>query len=231
MEQVFIANTHGLHFKDFDRELFRIRKMVESEAAALPALAGGLYICSLSSQTVTYKGQLTPEQVMGYFDDLQQPDFSSHMALVHSRFSTNTFPSWERAQPIRMMCHNGEINTLRGNKNWMYSRSGQMSSPLFGEDHPQALVQATSDGFSDSGNFDSVLELLAKGSNRSLPECMMMMIPEAWQDNENLSASKRSFYEYNSCLMEPWDGPAMIAFTDGSSLSLHFVTVSSQASD
>jgi glutamate synthase domain-containing protein 1 len=118
MEQVFIENSKDLLYKDFDRELFRVRKMAELDAASHPDIAGNMYVCSLSSQTVTYKGQLTPEQVFGYFKDLQQSDFASHMALVHSRFSTNTFPSWERAQPIRMMCHNGEINTLRGNKNW-----------------------------------------------------------------------------------------------------------------
>ena len=216
MEQVFIENSKNLHFKDFDRELFRVRKSSELEAATHPDIAGNMYVCSLSSQTVTYKGQLTPEQVLGYFSDLQEADFNSHMALVHSRFSTNTFPSWERAQPIRMMCHNGEINTLRGNKNWMYSRGGLMSSPFFGEDSAQQhLLSSTSDNMSDSGNFDAVLELLAKGSERTLPECVMMMIPEAWQDNASLSSSKRAFYEYNSCLMEPWDGPAMIAFTDG----------------
>ena len=146
---MFIENSKDLLYKDFDRELFRVRKMVELEAETHPDIAGNVYVCSLSSQTVTYKGQLTPEQVQGYFYDLQQDDFASHMALVHSRFSTNTFPSWERAQPIRMMCHNGEINTLRGNKNWMYSREGLMSSPFFGEDSERALLQSTSDNMSD----------------------------------------------------------------------------------
>lgn len=126
MEQIFIENTTNLSVDEFERELFRIRKVSESEAVAHPDIAGNIYVCSLSSQTVTYKGQLTPEQVLGYFWDLQQATFASHMALVHSRFSTNTFPSWERAQPVRMMCHNGEINTLRGNKNWMYSRGGMI---------------------------------------------------------------------------------------------------------
>jgi len=215
MEQVFIENTLKLPFKDFDRELFRIRKYAEFEASSHPEVQNNMYVCSLSSQTITYKGQLTPEQVLGYFTDLQKEDFISHMALVHSRFSTNTFPSWERAQPIRMMCHNGEINTLRGNKNWMFSRGGLITSPLFGDVNEQALLSSTSDNMSDSGNFDAVLELLAKGSKRSIPECMMMMIPEAWQDNTALSETKRAFYEFNSSLMEPWDGPAMIAFTDG----------------
>ena len=214
MLQVFIRNSKMLPFKEFDTELYRIRNLVETESSTHEELQGNIYICSLSSQTVTYKGQLTPEQVLGYYIDLQQDDFISHMALVHSRFSTNTFPSWERAQPIRMMCHNGEINTLRGNKNWMFSREGQMSSPIFGEDYNVSISKGNED-LSDSGNFDKVLELLSKASYRTLPECVMMMIPEAWQDNKSLSDSKRSFYEYNSCLMEPWDGPAMIAFTDG----------------
>lgn len=215
MEQVFIRNTANLPFHDFDRELYRLRKLVQQESFSDSAVEGKMYICSLSSQTITYKGQLTPEQVLGYYKDLQQPDFSSHMALVHSRFSTNTFPSWERAQPIRMMCHNGEINTLRGNKNWMASRGGLMSSTLLGEENDEVLLKSTSDDMSDSGNFDAVLDLLTKGSGRTIPECVMMMIPEAWQDNPSLSNTKRAFYEYNSNLMEPWDGPAMIAFTDG----------------
>ena len=136
------------------------------------------------------------------------------MALVHSRFSTNTFPSWDRAQPVRMMCHNGEINTLRGNKNMATARGGLMDSPYFKDDTAQ-LLPIASDKMSDSGNFDSCLETLVKGSNRTLPETIMMMVPEAWQDNQYLSDTKKSFYEYNSCIMEPWDGPAMIAFTDG----------------
>jgi glutamate synthase domain-containing protein 1 len=214
-EQLFVINERETHpVRAFEQDLMRIRKMAEDEVAAMLGPESGFYINSLTSQHITYKGQLTPEQVSHYFLDLQQPDFVSHLALVHSRFSTNTFPSWERAQPIRMMCHNGEINTLRGNKNWMYSRGGIMESPIY-KDETLHLLPATSDNMSDSGNFDSVLELLTKGSNRTLPEAVMMMIPEAWQDNDNLSETKKSFYEYNSCVMEPWDGPAMVAFTDG----------------
>mmetsp|Transcript_9607 Transcript_9607/g.19340 ORF Transcript_9607/g.19340 Transcript_9607/m.19340 type:complete len:1602 (+) Transcript_9607:111-4916(+) len=213
-EQFFVANNSKYSARDFERELFRVRKMAEEEAAAMLGPESGFYINSLSSQTITYKGQLTPEQVSSYYLDIKDKSFISHLSLVHSRFSTNTFPSWERAQPIRMMCHNGEINTLRGNKNWMFSRGGLMASDYFGNDTHQ-LLPATSDNMSDSGNFDSVLELMAKASERSLPEAVMMMIPEAWQDNPNLSETKKSFYEYNSCLMEPWDGPAMVAFTDG----------------
>ena len=213
-EQIFIVNEKGVPTRNFEQDLMRIRKMAEGETNEMLGPESGFYINSLSSQHITYKGQLTPEQVSQYFLDLKDPTFQSHLALVHSRFSTNTFPSWERAQPIRMMCHNGEINTLRGNKNWMYSRGGIMDSPIYGDETPQ-LLPATSDNMSDSGNFDSVLELLTKGSNRSLPEAVMMMIPEAWQDNDALSDTKKAFYEYNSCVMEPWDGPAMVAFTDG----------------
>ena len=214
-EQLFVTNPNGKFSKrEFEQELLRIRKMSEDEATTMLGPESGFYINSLTWSHITYKGQLTPEQVSQYFLDLQDPTFVSHMALVHSRFSTNTFPSWERAQPIRNMCHNGEINTLRGNKNWMYSRGGMMDSKSFGDDTHQ-LLPATGDHMSDSGNFDSVLELITKASDRSLPEAVMMMIPEAWQDNIHLSDTKKAFYEYNSCVMEPWDGPAMVAFTDG----------------
>jgi glutamate synthase domain-containing protein 1 len=213
-EQLFVTSAPNQTNRQFEQELMLIRKMAEDDVAAILGPESGFYINSLTSHTITYKGQLTPEQVSQYYLDLRDPSFISHMGLVHSRFSTNTFPSWERAQPIRMMCHNGEINTLRGNKNWMYSRGGIMDSPVYGDDTFH-LIPATSDNMSDSGNFDSVLELLTKASNRSLPESVMMMIPEAWQDNDNLSDSKKAFYEYNSCVMEPWDGPAMVAFTDG----------------
>jgi glutamate synthase (NADH) len=215
-EQLFVINPSPATKtnRTFEQDLMRIRKMSEDEVTALLGPESGFYINSLTSSHIVYKGQLTPEQVSQYFKDLQDPAFVSHLALVHSRFSTNTFPSWERAQPIRAMCHNGEINTLRGNKNWMYSRGGIMESPIYGDDTTN-LLPVTSDNMSDSGNFDAVLELLTKGSNRSLPEAVMMMIPEAWQDNDNLSEAKKNFYEYNSCVMEPWDGPAMVAFTDG----------------
>lgn len=213
-EQLFLINPGKYTKRQFEQELMRVRKVAEEEAAAQYGRESGFYINSLTGQTITYKGQLTPEQVSQYYLDLKDPTFISHLSLVHSRFSTNTFPSWERAQPIRMMCHNGEINTLRGNKNWMYSRGGIMNSDYFGNETAQ-LLPATGDHMSDSGNFDSVLELLSKASDRSLPECVMMMIPEAWQDNHNLSETKKAFYEYNSAIMEPWDGPAMVAFTDG----------------
>eukprot|EP00529_Nitzschia_sp_RCC80_P006936 CAMPEP_0113489594 /NCGR_PEP_ID=MMETSP0014_2-20120614/26609_1 /TAXON_ID=2857 /ORGANISM="Nitzschia sp." /LENGTH=1622 /DNA_ID=CAMNT_0000383335 /DNA_START=70 /DNA_END=4934 /DNA_ORIENTATION=- /assembly_acc=CAM_ASM_000159 len=211
-EQIFVTGG-GKDQRAFEQDLLLVRKMGEDEVADMLGPESGFYVNSLCSTHITYKGQLTPEQVSQYYLDLQDKSFETHLALVHSRFSTNTFPSWERAQPIRMMCHNGEINTLRGNKNWMFSRGGIMESPIYGND-TSFLLPATSDNMSDSGNFDSVLELMTKASNRSLPESVMMMIPEAWQDNDNLSDSKKAFYEYNSCVMEPWDGPAMVAFTD-----------------
>lgn len=213
-EQLFVINKDKRPKRTFESDLMKIRKMAEDEVMSMLGPESGFYINSLTTSHIVYKGQLTPAQVSQYFKDLQDPSFVSHLALVHSRFSTNTFPSWERAQPNRMLCHNGEINTLRGNKNWMYSRGGIMESPFF-KDDTSHLLPATSDHMSDSGNFDSLLELITKGSNRTLPEAVMMMIPEAWQDNDNLTETKKNFYEYNSCVMEPWDGPAMIAFTDG----------------
>ena len=160
-----------------------------------------------------YKGMLTPGQLLNFYPDLRAADYTTHLAMVHSRFSTNTFPSWDRAQPNRFMSHNGEINTLRGNENWMRARQGVVASPLFGDDLKKLFPIAEPD-CSDSGVFDNVLEFLLM-TGRSLQESVMMMIPEAWQKNELMPENKRAFYEYHSCLMEPWDGPASIAFTDG----------------
>ena len=171
------------------------------------------YICSLSTKVLIYKGMLTSQQVPLYFDDLRDPDYTSHLAMVHSRFSTNTFPSWDRAQPNRFMSHNGEINTLRGNANWMHARQGVLQSDLFGEDLTR-LFPVIEPECSDSGNFDNALEFLYH-AGRSLPEAVMMMIPEAWQNHHSMSEAKRAFYEYHSALQEPWDGPASISFTDG----------------
>ncbi len=156
---------------------------------------------------------LTPAQVLPYFPDLQDPDFETHLAMVHSRFSTNTFPSWDRAQPLRFMSHNGEINTLRGNKNWMRAREGSAESDLFGDDLKKLFPVIEPNG-SDSGTFDNVLEFMLM-NGRTLQEAIMMMVPEAWQKHETMPEEKRAFYEYFSCMMEPWDGPASIVFTDG----------------
>ncbi len=214
IEQLFVATAEGLPPRAFERELYLISKRASHElrGSELPQ-AKMFYICSLSTKVIVFKGQLMTEQLLPYFPDLADEDYSSHLAMVHSRFSTNTFPSWDRAQPMRFMSHNGEINTLRGNMNWMQARSGVMHSDLFGDDLQQ-LFPVLEPDCSDSGNFDNVLEFLLM-TGRTLQEAVMMMIPEAWQNHESMSASKRAFHEYHSCLMEPWDGPASIAFTDG----------------
>lgn len=214
VEQVMVLNENAsLTSDNFEKELLRLRSVV---TAINEKKHSDFYVCSLSNRTITYKGQLTPEQLFEYYDDLLCDDFASYVALVHSRFSTNTFPSWDRAQPNRIMCHNGEINTLRGNKNWMFARGGTLHSSYFGHKTGD-LLPVCSDLKSDSGNFDAVLEILTKASscNRSLPEGMMMMIPEAWQNDPLIEPHKKDMYKYQSLLMEPWDGPAMMAFTDG----------------
>ena len=195
----------------FERKLYVIRK--RSYNAIRSAGVDNFWYCpSLSCRTMIYKGMLMPEQVGKYFLDLQDPDMDTALALVHSRFSTNTFPSWERSHPYRYIAHNGEINTLRGNINWMNARQPQLESELFGADIKKILPIVNTNG-SDSAMFDNVFELLVMGG-RSLPHAMMM-IPEPWSGHESMSEEKKSFYEYHSCLMEPWDGPASVAFTDG----------------
>ncbi|GAA1858543.1 glutamate synthase large subunit [Myceligenerans crystallogenes] len=189
---------------DLDRRCFRLRKRAENEL--------DLYFASLSSRTVTYKGMLTPFQLEPFFGDLQDPRYATEIALVHSRFSTNTFPSWPLAHPFRLIAHNGEINTVRGNRNWMAAREGQLESELLGDLTQLRPINAP--GASDSASFDEVLELLHL-SGRSLPHAVLMMIPEAWENNTEMDADRRAFYEYNTNLIEPWDGPAACAFTDG----------------
>jgi len=198
----------------FERKLFVIRKRIQNEIRYSGWEAGaGFYLCSLSSRTIIYKGLLMSSQVPLYFPDLKDPSVESALALVHSRFSTNTFPSWERAHPYRYIAHNGEINTLRGNVNWMHARQSLFESDIFGEDIKKVLPVIRSDG-SDSAMFDNCLEFLVL-SGRSLPHAVMMMIPEPWANHESMNEERKAFYEYHSCLMEPWDGPASVAFTDG----------------
>ena len=213
MRQVFIER--GANCADdqaFERKLYVIRKRAHSAIRA--AGVDDFWYCpSLSCRTVIYKGMLMPVQVDEYFPDLRDPDMDTALALVHSRFSTNTFPSWERSHPYRYIAHNGEINTLRGNINWMHARQALLESELFGDDIKKILPIVNTNG-SDSAMFDNVLELLVMGG-RSLPHAMMMMIPEPWGGHESMSDEKKAFYEYHSCLMEPWDGPASVAFTDG----------------
>jgi glutamate synthase (NADPH/NADH) large chain len=212
--QLFIAAV-DVSGDDFERKLYLIRKHATHRLRGDESLIGrkSFYVCSLSSKVIIYKGMLTPDQVPLFYPDLQDRDFESHLAMVHSRFSTNTFPSWDRAQPNRFMSHNGEINTLLGNVNSMNARQGKLESELFGDDL-QKLFPIVEADCSDSGTFDNVLEFLLM-SGRKLQEAVLMMIPEAWQQHPTMDESKRAFYEYHSCLMEPWDGPASIAFTDG----------------
>ena len=202
--------------KVIDRQLFLIRKRATHLIRHRDDLsqAGWFYVCSLSSRVIVYKGQLTSGQVLPYYPDLKDERYVSHLAMVHSRFSTNTFPSWDRAQPLRFMSHNGEINTLRGNANWLTAREGLMASPLFGEGELHKAMPIIEPDLSDSGTFDNCLELLLL-AGRELPEAVMMMIPEAWEQHESMGPGKRAFYEYHANLMEPWDGPASISFTDG----------------
>ncbi|MEM7137554.1 MAG: glutamate synthase large subunit [Myxococcota bacterium] len=215
IEQLFVAAADGLDDDAFERQLYTIRKSAASPLRADPNLeqATMLYACSLSSRTIIYKGMLACEQVLPFYPDLNDPDYETHLAMVHSRFATNTFPSWDRAQPLRCLSHNGEINTLRGNKNAMQARQGVVQSELFG-DALSKLFPVVEPEMSDSGTLDNVLEFLYM-NGRTMPEAAVMMIPEAWQKHEQMPQVKRDFYEYHSCLMEPWDGPASIAFTDG----------------
>ncbi|MGB3515724.1 MAG: glutamate synthase large subunit [Elainellaceae cyanobacterium] len=213
MEQVFIQRHPGLDDDwAFERKLYVIRKRAYV-AIRVAGINAFWYPSSISCRTIVYKGMLMPVQVGQYYPDLQDPDFASALGLVHSRFSTNTFPSWERAHPYRYIAHNGEINTLRGNINWMHARQAMFESDYFGDDLKRVQPLINIEG-SDSTIFDNTLELLAL-TGRSLPHAVMMMIPEPWSGHESMSAEKRAFYEYHSCLMEPWDGPASIAFTDG----------------
>jgi glutamate synthase (ferredoxin) len=213
MRQVFIQRAPELADDEaFERKLYVIRKRTHS-AIRRQQVDPFWYDSSLSCRTIVYKGMLMPVQVGQYYPDLHDPDMESALALVHSRFSTNTFPSWERSHPYRYIAHNGEINTLRGNINWMHARQSLFESELFGDDLKKIPNLINIDG-SDSTIFDNALELLVL-AGRSLPHAVMMMIPEPWTAHESMSDEKKAFYEYHSCLMEPWDGPASIAFTDG----------------
>ncbi|XP_031391679.1 glutamate synthase 1 [NADH], chloroplastic isoform X1 [Punica granatum] len=220
IEQVFLTPSPRSKV-DLERQMYMLRRLsMVAIRAALNLQHGGVrdfYICSLSSRTVVYKGQLKPDQLKEYYyADLGNERFTSYMALVHSRFSTNTFPSWDRAQPMRVLGHNGEINTLRGNVNWMKAREGLLKCQELGlsKNELKKLLPIVDASSSDSGAFDGVLELLVR-AGRSLPEAVMMMIPEAWQNDKNMDPKRKDLYEYFSALMEPWDGPALISFTDG----------------
>lgn len=199
--------------KEFERKLYIIRKLAEKRIIPLSKeLSSDFYIASLSSKTIVYKGMLTPGQLRDFYLDLSDLDFTSALAMVHSRFSTNTFPSWARAHPNRFLVHNGEINTIRGNVNWINAREGKAESPLFPD--IKKVFPVVDDSGSDSAMFDNTLEFLHM-TGRSLPHAIMMMIPEPWERNNLMSREKHDFYEFNSFMMEPWDGPAAMGFTDG----------------
>jgi glutamate synthase (NADPH) large chain len=206
-KQVFIGrNPYLKTVDDFERKLYLIRKRIEKTTTEL-------YFDSLSARTLIYKGMLSAEQMETYFPDLADSRVASALAVVHQRFSTNTFPSWSLAHPFRYISHNGEINTLRGNINWMKAREALFESALFGDD-VKDLLPVIVDGGSDSAMFDNAVEMLVM-TGRSLPHAMMMLIPEAWDGHETMSDEKKAFYEYHSCIMEPWDGPASMVFTNG----------------
>ena len=215
IRQVFLARGKNCPDQDaFERKLSVIRKQIEIAVAKAEELGcGGFYVPSMSSRTLTYKGMLLAGQVGVYYKDLQDPRVVSALALVHQRFSTNTFPTWDLAHPFRMIAHNGEINTLRGNLNWMAARKNSMASETLGEDLAK-VWPLIPEGQSDSACFDNALELLVAGGY-SLAHAVMMLIPEAWSGNPLMDKERRAFYEYHAALMEPWDGPAAVAFTDG----------------
>src|SRR5712691_4614478 len=207
-EQIFVAKDGpgqtGLTGIELERHVYLARKRIEHEA--------GVYAASLSTRTFVYKGMLTAPQLRGFYPDLSDPRAESALCLVHSRFSTNTFPSWPRAHPYRMIAHNGEINTLQGNRNWMRAREALMRSPAI-PGLERAFPIITQAG-SDTASFDECLELLHL-AGRPIWHAVLMMIPEAWENHETMSPEKRAFYRFHAALMEPWDGPASIAFTDG----------------
>ena len=218
MRQCFIgAPNHTDEIRDslsFEQKLYMVRRIVDRRVRAEYKLdRSQYYVASFSCRTIVYKGMLTAEQLTAFYPDLGADDMSSALALIHQRYSTNTFPTWDLAQPFRMIAHNGEINTVRGNQNWMKARQMLMESPVYGK-NLRRMLPIIMEGQSDSATFDTVFELLCM-TGRRLPHAMMMMIPEAWSKNHAMPAELRAFYEYHAAIMEPWDGPAAIAFTDG----------------
>ncbi|HTP85546.1 MAG TPA: glutamate synthase central domain-containing protein, partial [Bryobacteraceae bacterium] len=214
IEQVFVRRPAGMDQGAFERKLYVLQK-TSAAAVAKTSLKEKdfFYIPSFSSRTIVYKGLLLAPQIPRFYKELSDPEVTSAICMVHQRFSTNTFPSWQLAHPYRYVCHNGEINTLRGNMNWMYARQSVLSSPLFGKD-VQKLLPIIAPGGSDSAMLDNAVQLLTLGG-RSLPHVMSMLIPEAWDNAPEMPPDVKAFYEYHASLMEPWDGPAAVAFTDG----------------
>ncbi|MBN7809578.1 glutamate synthase large subunit [Algoriphagus sp. H41] len=218
IEQLFVSHKQGLTGIELERKLYVLRNFATSEInSKVPGVNHSFYFASLSSRTLVYKGQLRTDQVLAFYKDLQNPRIESALAIVHSRFSTNTFPNWRLAQPFRFLSHNGEINTIRGNLNKMKSKEALMKSKFFSEEELAKLMPITNKLNSDSANLDAMVELLTL-SGRSLPHAMMMLVPEAWQDNQVMDRERKAFYKFHASLVEPWDGPAALLFTDGKSV-------------
>lgn len=218
IEQLFVSHKQGLTGLELERKLYVLRNFATSEInTKIPGVNHAFYFASLSSLTLVYKGQLRTDQVLPFYKDLQNPRIESAFAIVHSRFSTNTFPNWRLAQPFRFLSHNGEINTIRGNLNKMKSKEALMKSKFFTDEELAKLMPITNKLNSDSANLDAMVELLTL-SGRSLPHAMMMLVPEAWQDNEVMDRDRKAFYKFHASLVEPWDGPAALLFTDGKSV-------------
>ncbi|HEY1219206.1 MAG TPA: glutamate synthase subunit alpha, partial [Bryobacteraceae bacterium] len=217
IQQIFVGRGKGMNEDQLERKLYLVRKRAETEVGKsdLPEKSF-FYMPSFSCRTIVYKGLLLAPQIANFYPELSDPDVISALCLVHQRFSTNTFPTWQLAHPYRFIAHNGEINTLRGNVNWMHARQSVLESPLFGADIKK-LFPIIQPGGSDSASFDNALELLVM-AGRGISHAMAMLIPEAWSGNPDMNPQKRAFYEYHASLMEPWDGPAAIAFTDGRSI-------------
>ena len=215
IKQVFVKDETGTLTEDqLNTKTYIARKRAEHRIyASKMSQASYFYLPSFSTRTVIYKGLLMPEDIEGFYLDLKDPRVVTRLALVHQRFSTNTFPTWDLAQPFRYMCHNGEINTYRGNVIRMKAREELFANEFFGDDMKE-ITPIVLPGKSDSSSMDMVVELLLH-SGRSLPEVMMMLVPEAWEKHQSMDASKKNFYGYNACIMEPWDGPASVPFTDG----------------
>lgn len=216
VEQLFLSRPHHItNIDDFERKLYILRRYINKTVTeTIPGAAEYFYFTSFSAKTIVYKGQLTTYQLRKYYADLSDPRIASGFAMIHSRFSTNTFPSWKLAQPFRLIAHNGEINTLTGNLNWFYSGLMSLASAYFSREEMEMLLPVIDNNQSDSACLDNIVEVLLH-SGRSLPHVMMMLIPEAWDGNEQMDPIKKAFYEYHATLMEPWDGPAAITFTDG----------------
>jgi glutamate synthase (NADPH) large chain len=216
VEQLFILRPHHItNADDFERKLYILRRYINKTITeTIPGAGEHFYFTSFSCKTIIYKGQLTTYQLRKYFADLSDPRMASGLAMIHSRFSTNTFPSWKLAQPFRLIAHNGEINTLTGNLNWFYSGVKSFASSYFTSEEMEMLLPVIDNNQSDSACLDNIIEILLH-TGRSLPHVMMMLIPEAWDGNEQMDPVKKAFYEFHASLMEPWDGPASISFTDG----------------